>query len=277
VRLAWLATLTACGRLDFGAPGVDAPSVDAPVDAIPTCASWGPFGSVQSFPELAGMVIADPMPRADRLELFFTRNDSGFWRVLQTERDTLGAAFSTPVDDAALSSDTGNSQDPSLSADGLTVYLMSDRSGAYQVYEAQRAHVSDTFSAPAVPSALATVTPSSLSLVPDGSSLYVETGGAVTRFAIQGGDVQAPGVAVTTPGPVIWISISAEELELFYDVGTDMFHATRASPTDAFGNEQLVDVGGMPASDAAISPDGSELWFGSSLGGLYKVTRSCQP
>jgi len=53
-------------------------------------------------------------------------------------------------------------------------------------------------------------------------------------------------------------------------------HMSRASPSDPFGNNETIPLGGMDAGDPTLSPDGTELWFDSSLSGLWRATRACQ-
>ena len=278
-RLAAVVVVSACGRLDFDAVTrvADAPAADTSGDAPAACTSWGPFGAVMPVSEFAGMMIADPAPRADHLELYFALQPTSYWHIWHADRAAETDPYTPEIEDTNLNINGVHNQDPSLSADGLTLAFYSNRTGNYVVYLATRARTSDAFGPPTTPAELATAGVASLSLVPDGSALYVEFAGSVTRFPISAGTV-LPGSPVSIPRPVTWISISADERELFYAADTaNIGHLTRASTTDAFGNEEILDLGGMSGADPAISPDGSELWIGSqTAGGLYRLTRSCQ-
>jgi Tol biopolymer transport system component len=119
---------------------VDA-SVDRPVDGLtdsqdalegeagPGPETWVTFGPPSLHPAFTnfGASQADPTLTADELELYFTSNpntDYDIWLVKRTGT----ASWGTPAKVDELSSTTLD-ETPEVSADGLTIYLASDRPG----------------------------------------------------------------------------------------------------------------------------------------------------
>ena len=116
--------------------------VDAPVDGLPDSQDalagetdavaevWVPFGSVSLFPPLASTPAsqADPTLTADELELYFSSNPNTDWDIWVVKRASSSAQWLAPSQVAELSSDSLD-ETPEVSADGLTIYLASDRAG----------------------------------------------------------------------------------------------------------------------------------------------------
>jgi Tol biopolymer transport system component len=155
---AWFAALAAygCGADQrslgsLGAPQAEAGTApdsfvdgltDGPVDGLPgsqdTSAGetdavaevWVPFGSVSLFPPLASTPAsqADPTLTADELELYFSSNPNTDWDIWVVKRASSSAQLLAPSQVAELSSDSLD-ETPEVSADGLTIYLASDRAG----------------------------------------------------------------------------------------------------------------------------------------------------
>ena len=155
---AWFAALAAygCGADQrslgsLGAPQAEAGTApdsfvdgltDGPVDGLPgsqdTSAGetdavaevWVPFGSVSLFPPLASTPAsqADPTLTADELELYFSSNPNTDWDIWVVKRASSSAQWLAPSQVAELSSDSLD-ETPEVSADGLTIYLASDRAG----------------------------------------------------------------------------------------------------------------------------------------------------
>ncbi len=141
------------------------------------------------------------------------------------------AAFRSPVD---LGSPV-NSQDfdggPSISADGLSLYFITDRDvvGGGDVWVAIRSSTSEPLGPP-------------------------ESLGAPVNSSEDEGSP----------------SISADGLELFFDRAPDgrIYVATRPSVIATFGGPQVVDLGRTGCCDGfpAVSADGRELYFCSTSG-----------
>lgn len=117
---------------------------------IAVAAGRDPFGTPQP---VAGLRteqdgVQDPSLTADELEIFFTSPNGGTNDIWTSRRASADAAWETSVQVPELSS-SGNDQDASVSPDGLTIYLASDRAGAgMRLYVAERAARDQPWSAP---------------------------------------------------------------------------------------------------------------------------------
>ena len=117
-------------------------SVDRPVDggtdsqdaltgeAGPGPEIWVPFGTPSLHPAFtnAGASQADPTLTADELELYFSSNPNTDWDIWLVQRKSSAAPWGTPAKVDELSS-ASLDETPEVSADGLTIYLASDRAG----------------------------------------------------------------------------------------------------------------------------------------------------
>jgi Tol biopolymer transport system component len=101
--------------------------VDSPVDVSEI---WVPFGAPSLHPALlnASASQADPTLTSDELELYFSSNPNTDWDIWLVQRASLTAPWGTPAKVNELSS-TSLDETPEVSADGLTMYLASDRPG----------------------------------------------------------------------------------------------------------------------------------------------------
>jgi hypothetical protein len=108
--------------------------------ATASTSPWVPFGQPQL---LAGMRsdiddVQDPSLTADELEIFFTSPTGGVNDIWTNRRASSDAAWGTSSLVAELSSG-GVDEDPTVSPDGLTIYLSSDRDGGgMRLYVAHR-------------------------------------------------------------------------------------------------------------------------------------------
>jgi hypothetical protein len=129
-------------------------SQDAPAgEAGPLPEFWVPFGAVSLHPALAtaGASQADPTLPADELELYFSTNVvGGAWDIWLCQRASSAAAWGTPSKVVELSSDALD-ETPEVSADGLTIYLASERPGngtGEHLWVSHRAKRTDPWAAP---------------------------------------------------------------------------------------------------------------------------------
>ena len=94
---------------------------------------WVPFGAATLHPALtiAPGSQADPTLTADELELYYTTstNTGGTYDIWLCQRDSTAVAWGACGKVVELSSDTALDETPEVSADGLTIYLASDRPG----------------------------------------------------------------------------------------------------------------------------------------------------
>jgi Tol biopolymer transport system component len=91
---------------------------------------WVPFGPVTIHPALAtaNASQADPTLTADELDLYFSSNPNTDWDIWLVQRASSTDLWGTPAKVDELSS-TSLDETPEVSADGLTIYLASDRPG----------------------------------------------------------------------------------------------------------------------------------------------------
>ncbi len=96
-----------------------------------TGSPWLPFGQPQLVEGIRSDLddVQDPSLTADELEIFFTSPTGGVNDIWTNRRASSNAGWGTSSLVAELSS-TGVDEDPTVSADGLTIYLSSDRAGA---------------------------------------------------------------------------------------------------------------------------------------------------
>ncbi|HJX62353.1 MAG TPA: hypothetical protein VJ860_00200 [Polyangia bacterium] len=157
--LGWLVALTAngcsvdqrvLGRIsallgDAGLADADASDADAGdddaadadgSDAGAVAETWVPFGAIGLHPAFADVCVggvglcaqADPTLTADELELYFTSNPNSDYDIWLVKRESGTAPWGTPARVDQLSS-TSLDETPEVSADGLTIYLASERPG----------------------------------------------------------------------------------------------------------------------------------------------------
>jgi len=91
---------------------------------------WVPFGLVTIHPALANATAsqADPTLTADELEMYFSSNPNTDWDIWLVQRASIDSAWEPPAKVDELSSDYLD-ETPEVSADGLTMYLASERPG----------------------------------------------------------------------------------------------------------------------------------------------------
>jgi len=191
-------------------------------------------------------VFADfsPAISADGLELFFVSyrpngNTGDIWRSTRASTNDPFAAPSilANVNSANASDDDGPR---SLSPDGLTLYMYSNRGGgvgSYDLYQATRPTVNDDFGAP------------------------VSLGGAVNSAS------EDIGPSVTADGLTMYFMSNRPG-----GLGSNsIWQSTRASVNDPFGPATLVPNVNSTAIDAApaVSTDGKRLYFQSERSGGF--------
>lgn len=239
------------------------------------------------------MVEANPRLTADQMGLYFVRPDSNSnWDIYVAIRTQVGGDFGDPVRVVGINS-TANEFDPTLTTDGLTMYLDSGRSGNYDIFVATRTSVVADFSVPSPVSMVNTTdVERAVSVLPDGRALYFSRYGALSpsgeriyRAAIgstgASAPIEVPGLeAVASRGfPVV----TPDELTIYFSTSGgasgDMWMATRTSATDPFGAP--TEVAGLNRPDSNeepgwVSSDGCVLYFASTRTGnmdLYVAKR----
>jgi len=156
----WSLPLAGClVAMTAGGCGVDQRSLGSfpalPIDGGAPADAWVPFGAVTLHSALATAPgsQADPTLTADELELYYTTstNTGGTYDIWLCQRASTTAAWGTCTKVVELSNDTALDETPEVSADGLTIYLASDRPGVAageHLWVSQRATRTDPWGQP---------------------------------------------------------------------------------------------------------------------------------
>jgi hypothetical protein len=133
------------GASESGVPGEGEST--APVAGELECDPTKPFGTPVLLLD-PGQRSATPRLSSDELTLYFTA-DGASTDLFRATRASRSAAFGAPAPMTAQSSPS-NDNDPAVSADHLTLFFHSGRSGNNELYMASRASTSIDFGAPAL-------------------------------------------------------------------------------------------------------------------------------
>jgi Tol biopolymer transport system component len=306
--LAMVAPIAGCGRIGFdplGARG-DAQAGEGLSGDAATCS---PFGVPQPMGINAVENDGYPWPSNDGFELYFASyrpggvGGSDLWVA---KRPDLTSSFTAPVDLAAVSSTT-NDREPSLSADGLTLYFTSeDRAGGPGSVDIWRATRPDRASAFGSPAPVLELDTASADRTP-----AISTSGLTICFGSDrpggggGYDLWCATRASTaavfdTPVRIVELAspnndwtpwLSADERTLLFASDrpggaglSDLWIASRAGPSAAFGSPQPIAELNTASDELspALATDGLTIYFRSTRAGgaggedLWEATRSCQ-
>ncbi len=308
------------GRNETGSPTAKLPGAtdktqDAPPSTPPgtpaqtppgnppvgTCDLTKPFAAPVEVTGLAaGQSFATPRLSRDELTLYVTTQSGSTSRISKVMRPSLSAPFGAPAVLGAQSSTATNDNDPTVSADGATLWFSSERvSGHDRLFMAPWMAATSTFGAPQM--APASITAAS-SNAEDKHPYFRVTGGGELWFVSTRGGQQDIYVAKKTiagfDAPVrveelrsSYASrqpmITEDGLTIVYSTdraggrgGKDLWSARRATATVPFGAPQpLTDLNSAREENAGwISNDGCRLYFSSDratedLQRVYVATR----
>jgi Tol biopolymer transport system component len=238
-----------------------------------------------------------PCISAEGLELYFDSRRSGgcgLDDIWVATRKTISDPWEAPVNlGPAVNSPQLDSQ-PSLSADGLSLYFRSSRKGGYgstDIWVARRKSLSSSWDTPINlgPTVNSSSGEDDPSVSADGLSLYFGSnrpggyGGSdlwiTRRIAIDEpwGEVENLGVVINSRSVEMLPCISPDGLSLFFqsnrprgNSSSDIWVATRVSLDDPWQEPanlgSAVNGSGLQG-DVSLSPDGSMLYFGSKRPG----------
>lgn len=204
------------------------------------------FGEPSVFDEFSGGRNTTPVLSGDELKIYFASERSGNWDIWVADRLAVGLTFGNLRQLMALNS-TASELRPWISADGLTIYFESDRTGTgSDVWKATRASTDAEFSAPQ----------------------------QVTWLNTPSNEQSAS----TTPDQLTCFYVS----DSFQAVGwKTLLRTQRAAATDSFSWGVAVSAlsGHNVNGYASLSPDGRELVFSAAgpTQQIWRVLINCTP
>lgn len=268
--------------------------VGAEPDAPPPCDPTKPFGAAVLVEGLASSVEdASLRLSPDEKTAYFFSARSGAKLLYTATRPRVTAAFSNVS--VLANVNMGDQYNPTISADGLTLFFASYRSngiGDNDIYQATRATITNDFNnirvAPNVNTTASEVQPY---LTRDGTTLYFvrATAAAQAVFRAMGSATVGfanPSIVSELHGPTNDTDPvpSADGLTMFWGSDrpggmgdVDVWQAQRTTPSGVFG--QFVPITSVNTagfdSPSDISADGCRLYITSTRGrtGVYVATR----
>jgi hypothetical protein len=290
------------GATDAGAGGSDAQPMDAPSDSPSTakCSESTAWGTPVLLAGVNGTGDNDGEGRLslDELTIYFFSDRAGNNNIFTASRASLSATFGTPQALTAVNT-TASEGWPSVTADGLSLYLESNVNGAFQVFVSHRTTVVAQFPAPIL---VANVNSGSVTgqsfVLPDESALYFVTNatGSIGNYSIfravrgSNGQFGTPAIVPTinTPSGEYGPAVAPDELTIYFGSqrtdspakgGFDIWKATRASTAASFDppvNVQELNTTSTEWPDW-LSPDHCRIYFtrnGTTGYKIFVATRS---
>jgi hypothetical protein len=223
---------------------------------------------------------------ADELTLYFSRDDNGGgangnYDIYQATRASKTAAFGAPTAVAGVNTTTAQEREPSVTADGLTMYATTrtipTAAAKYRIAFATRSSTADSFGPlQNVAVVNGTANDSDPFISADGRLLYFASDRsgsyALYRSVQTGGVFSAPelvtGTNLETTSDEGAPLLSEDQLTLLFassrrSTFADIFRATRATAQDPFGEPMPLNELNSVDHDipSSLSPDGCELHF----------------
>jgi len=257
-----------------------------------------PFGAPILLPGVNGAGSNESYARLspDELTVYFTSDRRGTEDIHSATRASMNDDFGTPVPVPGVNSTTASEAWPSVTANGLTMYLQSNVTGpidAYQIFSTHRATTADAFATPLSVGnvSIGGATLRSPFVLPDDSALYYASSATLSgtlgilraphmadgTFGL-GAEVGGLDTSAIEGGPVV----TSDELVIYFgssrtDGGAkgsnDIWVATRASRNAAFDAPRIVPELNTTDIDNPdwISPDRCRLYLTRHASGLYKI------
>jgi len=307
--LAFAACVGDSGTVDSGAPDsandglVVTGGGDSGADAGPPCNLQAPFGT--PVPTInVNSTANDEYARlsGDLLTMYLAsdRNIAGSDGVdlYKSSRSSIGQPWTTPVRinqaGGGYVGGAGNQYAPSPTGDGTTLYYSSDETSSFKIYVSTRANVQTDFGAPGVWSVSTAANDRDPYALPAGDVVYFasDRNGGMRTFRVvyttSSWGTPEEQMSYGTGNSAVSPVVTPDELTMFFSgrpgsTGSfDIYMATRAKKSDAFGTPVLVDaVTDANSFDAPtyITPDGCTLYLSSNRSGgpgnqeIWEATR----
>ncbi|MGC9985094.1 MAG: hypothetical protein ABSF35_15880 [Polyangia bacterium] len=264
----------------------------SPGDADAGAEDWVPFGAVTLHPALVNAPASqhDPSLTADELELYYATAVDGTLDIWLCQRASSASAWGTPGKVIELSSDSMD-ENPNVSADGLTMYLASDRPGGVAAGEhlwvSHRATRADSWAQP--------VPVTDFAVGDADKSPSVQSAELIMVFASQRGSTDWELYATTrqsatdlwgAPAPLTELNSPEVNWDpALYQGGNgivfasqrlgglnSLFYASRESVTNAFSVPQpATELNSNDENDPWLSDDGQHIVFDSDRSGQIKI------
>ncbi len=252
-----------------GAPPIEGGTADA----APACNPDAPFGSIMA---------VDSLDTSSDDGVFQTNHSSSTYKLFGATRPSLSSAFGTPTPLATIAS-TQDDTDPTLSADGLTIYFASNRNGNFDLFTATRTNLSLPFGTPQALS-LDTGGDETQPYLANEHDLYfskLSTASStfdIYRATISSGNVGTPSLVANVNAASAdddAPAVTPDGLTMYFASGRngaqfDIFVSRRASTSAEFGTPTPVSELNDPTKDdrpSYITADGCTIVFESNRSG----------
>ena len=266
------------------APEASLEPAEPPSPALPTCSSAAAFEAPVRVPGLPDRAVRLRTSTDERTGYYALPSATSSYDLFVTARDTragaFGAAESLAFNDAAWDFS------PTLPGDGTILYLESNRSGSWKLYQSEWDPEAQAFGplafAPGLSSATTTSSDGSPYVTADGAAIYFHTtrqGRQLLASARSSGASFGPVVLIDTGDLAVAGTpiVSPDELTLYFAVQAgseatgrhiDIWSATRSSTSAAFEDFRELSGVNTPANElpSFISEDGCRLYFDRNTG-----------
>jgi hypothetical protein len=291
MRSLWVWVLVGCGKVSSNpdAMGIDAPHVDAASDGTAAaCDPAKPFGSIVELSSVSTTVEDSAASlSADELTMYLSsRTVGGPSQIFVATRPDVTSTFSTPT--ALAQVNIGDSFTPSVTADGLTMYLISNGTGSvggHDVFVSTRANTVAAFGAPSDVGNINSTDDNeySVTVTGDGADLYFQSSRSglphVYHSTRSGSGFATPAIVTEIEDNTVGetkVAVRADGLELYFAstrVGgagaEDIWVARRSSRTAPFGTPtNVTELNSAQLDEPSwVSADGCRILFASSRPG----------
>jgi hypothetical protein len=276
------------------------PAATIPIAPIPTvpfarCDRSKPFTAPKPAfrPDLLpGPVVARLSP--DELTLYLKPVAMAASDVFVARRPTINADWDPPSRIAEVSS-VGNDGAPTVTADGLRMYLHSNRDGDFDIWVSRRASAADPWSPPRAASLSGPQRDVDPFVRADGRMILFSSNRAVANGGAPGHDLYkayvdergAPGAAtrieeLTTDADETSPVITPDGLAIYFSrrgASQDVWTAHRTSLTERFGTPVRLAVIATDADERPtwVSADDCFLWLARGAGGDTRMYVAARP
>jgi hypothetical protein len=153
--------------------------MDAPADGTPAYVPWGTPAVIASLNAISGQGEDDPTFTSNKLTVIETSNSPD--DLYECTRPAIGQAFTCTI--ITVLNSTSDDRSPEISADGLTLYFTSNRSGTNQAYTSTK--VNGLWTTPVLNTQLsASGSPGDIAISPDGLTAIVDEDAATQNHFI---------------------------------------------------------------------------------------------